>query len=279
MPALLALSLAACSTVAPRVASREARSPSRRDLVKNILSENVRVIVYEGKEPSRAASGVVIASETNAQGSSSYVLTNAHAVDATGLQNARLEVVTDLAGGDSVEYMAEPVAMGSVPDLDLALVRVWGVALPSAQLASESDLIPGDSVIVAGAPFGRPISLSGGMVSRIELDPQTHRPAVLKTDAAIGYGASGGGIYSLDTGRLLAIVEGYRTAKVGFQVEQQTYSFDVPMPGETFAAPVGKVRAFLEAKGYQRFLNEPALPAQAALPRHHAVDTGAAVRE
>jgi serine protease Do len=102
-------------------------------------------------------------------------------------------------------------------------------------------------------------------VSRLELDPKTHHAQILKTDAAIGYGASGGGVYSLDTGHLLAIIEGYRTAKVGFQVAEQTYSFDVPMPGETFAAPVGKVRAFLETNGYQRFIGEPSLPAQAAI--------------
>jgi serine protease Do len=77
---------------------------------------------------------------------------------------------------------------------------------------------------------------------------------MLKTDAAIGYGASGGGIYSRVTGKLLAIVEGYRTAKVGFAVAEQTYSFDVPMPGETFGAPSAKVRTFLSAHGFERFL-------------------------
>ena len=44
---------------------------------------------------------------------------------------------------------------------------------------------------------------------------------MVKTDAPIGYGASGGGIFSLETGKLLAIVEGYRTAKVGFAVAEQ----------------------------------------------------------
>ena len=77
---------------------------------------------------------------------------------------------------------------------------------------------------------------------------------MLKTDAPIGYGASGGGIFSLETGKLLAIVEGYRTAKVGFAVAEQDYSFDVPMPGETFAAPTSKVRRFLESKGFGRLL-------------------------
>ena len=87
---------------------------------------------------------------------------------------------------------------------------------------------------------------------------------MLKTDAPIGYGASGGGIYSLETGRLLAIVEGYRTAKVGFAVAEQSYSFDVPMPGETFAAPSSKVRRFLQDKGYERLLTHRAAPSTTA---------------
>jgi hypothetical protein len=45
------------------------------------------------------------------------------------------------------------------------------------------------------------------------------------------------------------VVEGYRTAKVSIPVAQETYSFDVPMPGETFAAPAAKIRRFLADKG------------------------------
>jgi serine protease Do len=77
---------------------------------------------------------------------------------------------------------------------------------------------------------------------------------MLKTDAPVGYGASGGGVFSASTGRLLAIIEGYRTAKIGFALEQQDYSFDVPMPGETFAAPTAKVRFFLKKNGFDRFV-------------------------
>ena len=46
-------------------------------------------------------------------------------------------------------------------------------------------------------------------------------------------------------GRLVGIVEGYRTARVAIDDER---SFDVPMPGETFVAPVTKVRRFLAEK-------------------------------
>jgi S1-C subfamily serine protease len=90
------------------------------------------------------------------------------------------------------------------------------------------------------------------MVSQVEREKESpHRPTMIKTDAAIGYGASGGGLYALESGKLLGIIEGYRTAKVSIPLDKETFSFDVPMPGETFAAPVAKIRKFLESKGLE----------------------------
>lgn len=248
-----------------RVLAEEVARPTRREVVRRILPHNVRLVVYEGTdgEARRTASGVVIGSEVGSKGSVSYVLTNAHALDTTGLQAPRL-VITLEQRGEVLEYPAEPVATGSVPDMDLALLRVRGVRLSPAELAHDGELEPGEDVVVAASPFGKAISLSGGMVSQVEWDRELKSPAMLKTDAPIGYGASGGGIFSLSTGRLLAIVEGYRTAKVGFAVAEQSYSFDVPMPGETFAAPSSKVRRFLHAHGYSRLLAPRGAPATTA---------------
>jgi serine protease Do len=231
-------------------------APTRREMVRRILPHNVRIYVYEGKGIKRSASGVVVANETTDEGPVSYVVTNAHAVDATKLSKPRWEVVVE-QGPDVIRYGAQVLAMGQVPQLDLALVKVKGVRLSPAELAGDSELELGDDVLVVAAPYGKAISLSGGMVSQIEWETDTRKPQMLKTDAPIGYGASGGGIYSLSSGKLLAIVEGYRTAKVGFAVAEQTYSFDVPMPGETFAAPTAKVRSFLEDKGFAQLLGAP----------------------
>jgi S1-C subfamily serine protease len=213
----------------------------------------VRLVTTEGDKVRRTASGVVIGNERTEQGATTYVVTNAHAVEPGGLKNPKL-VVTVEHRGDVTEYPAEVVATGSVPDMDLALLRVPGVALTPAQLASDDELEIGEDVIVAASPFGRALSLSGGMLSQVEWDRETKRPKMVKTDAPIGYGASGGGIYSLETGRLLAIVEGYRTAKVAFSVAEKDFSFDVPMPGETFAAPTSKVRRFLEQHGWLKLV-------------------------
>ncbi len=163
-------------------------------------------------------------------------------------------VVTQEHQAEVAEYPVQVVAVGQVPEMDLALLRVPGEELAPAELATDAELELGENVVVAACPFGKSLSLSGGMLSQVEWDHESKCPKMVKTDAPIGYGASGGGIFSLETGKLLAIVEGYRTAKVGFEVADKDYSFDVPMPGETFAAPISKVRKFLESKGYGRLL-------------------------
>jgi hypothetical protein len=48
----------------------------------------------------------------------------------------------------------------------------------------------------------------------------------------------------------VGVVEGYRTAKVAFGgLTKDEFSFDVPMPGETFLAPPSKLRAFILRSG------------------------------
>jgi serine protease Do len=258
-PLYLFLIASACAT-APRpttpgsaTSAIHAEGSERKSILRRILPQNVRLFVFEGKEARRTASGVVIGSESTLNGSFSYVLTSAHVVETDGIEDPRLVVYVD-HDGDSFDYAARSVAVGKVPDLDLALVKVRGVCLAPAQLADDSELEPGEDVVVVAAPYGKSLSISRGLISQVEWDRKSRLPAMLKTDAAIGYGASGGGVYSLSSGKLLAIVEGYRTARVGFAVAEQSYSFDVPMPGETFAAPTAKVRAFLENNGFGRFL-------------------------
>src|SRR5207245_9706830 len=126
-----------------------------------------------------------------------------------------------------------------------------GEALPAATIASEDQVDVGDDVVVVGAPYGRALSVSSGIVSQLEVDEQEpHLQRGMKTDAPIGYGASGGGVFDVPSGRLAGIVEGYRTAKVAFGgLSKDEFSFDVPMPGETFLAPPSKIRAFVLRAG------------------------------
>jgi hypothetical protein len=68
-------------------------------------------------------------------------------------------------------------------------------------------------------------------------------------DASVGNGVSGGGVYQEGTGRLLGVVEGYRTASVALKDRTQTFSLKVPMPGETFVIGAEQIREFLKESG------------------------------
>jgi S1-C subfamily serine protease len=266
---LLALALVGCTSSRSSFTPLEARvdgeprsilaasetraAPTRRQIVRAVLPHNVRVMVSDGDSLKRTASGVVVGVDATSKGAFSYVVTNAHVVEPVPGKQLKLSIVVDREG-EAMDYAAEPVAIGKIPDMDLALLRIRGVRLEPAILAEDAELEPGEDVVVVAAPYGRALSVSGGMISQVEWDRRDAVPRLLKTDAAIGYGASGGGVYSRTSGRLVAIVEGYRTAKVGFAVAEQSYSFDVPMPGETFAAPAPKVRAFVTGAGYGRVL-------------------------
>ena len=260
VPLLLACALAGCSSAraTPRAEalapSVQPKPPTRRQVIQAVLHHSVRVKVLDGDEAQKLGSGVVIASRTGPEGAASYVVTNAHVVKNEGFAHEQVHVLID-DGEQVTELEAQVLAQGTVPALDLALLQVKGVALPPAALAGEEELGLGDSIVVAAAPYGKDLSLSAGIVSQLEVDRTSHQATMLKTDASIGYGASGGGIFSLESGKLLAIVEGYRTAKVDFAVQKQAYSFDVPMPGETFAAPTPKLRRFLREKGYASLLD------------------------
>lgn len=270
---LSALALGACATAAPVVSPTEQAqavleapsptppAPSRRDLIQSIVASNVRLEFRDGEDLKRTASGVVLGTEMTSSGAVSYVMTNAHALDDKGFKNPRLIVAVEREGEEHT-YLGQVLAVGTVPDMDLALLRVRGVALDAVQLADEEDLLLGEEVVVAASPFGRSMSLASGMVSRI--DRKNGVAHMVKTDAPVGYGSSGGGIYSLTNGRLLGVVEGYRTARMGFNVEAERYSFEVPMPGETFAAPVTKVRSFLRAHGLERLIPGGATAEQGA---------------
>lgn len=212
-------------------------------VVQKALRQSVRVEVTVKDKLERAASGVVVAVE----GQTSYVLTNEHVVQREGLSgSASFHVVVERPKLHRLR--AHVVYEGKVPDEDLALIAVEGEALTPVPIAAEDQVDVGDDVVVVGAPYGRALSVSSGIVSQIDAEAQS-----MKTDAPIGYGASGGGVFDVPSGRLVGLVEGYRTAKVAFGgISKDDFSFDVPMPGETFLAPPAKIRNFLQQSGIGR---------------------------
>jgi len=150
---------------------------------------------------------------------------------------------------------AQLVRRGDVDSLDLALLRVAGIALAPASLADPAEVRLGEEILIVGFPWGKRLALFSGIVSQVPADGAPDNPAEerggpsVMVDASVGNGVSGGGVYQEATGSLLGVVEGYRTASVALKDRTQTFSLKVPMPGETFVIGAEQIREFLKESG------------------------------
>jgi S1-C subfamily serine protease len=224
----------------------------RSTTVQKVFPSAVRIQIDAAGTVVRSASGVAFARD----GDRTFILTNAHVVEpsASWKEPVALRV---LVSGAASPFQARVTARGRVPEADIAVIEVRGAQLPVTPLAADNALELGADLVVIGAPFGKGLSVAAGIVSQIEYDlaegaaPPPRLPRSLKTDAAIGYGSSGGGVFDVPGGHLVGLVEGYRTARVAFG-KDEGYAFDVPMPGETFVAPAAKIRRFLAEQGLGR---------------------------
>jgi S1-C subfamily serine protease len=230
----------------------------RAETVHKVFPSAVRIQITAAGKVVRSASGIAFARE----GERTYVLTNAHVVAPGKAWAAPVKIEVLPSGRERRDVAATVVATGSLPDNDIAVLEV-AAALPVTELAPDDGLELGDDLVVIGAPFGKGLSVAAGIVSQVEYEflenaaaPQQARS--LKTDAAIGYGSSGGGVFDVPRGRLIGLVEGYRTARVEFGKDTDQYAFDVPMPGETFVAPAAKIRRFLAGNGLSHLVSDGA---------------------
>jgi len=243
-PRAIVLALSASALLLPA----GARPNPRSETVQRIMPSAVRIeLRTPGGEVLRSASGIAFASA----GGCSYVLTNAHVVDPE--RGWPLEVAVMVLPARQRAARARVLAAGRVPDEDLAVLEV-PLAIPAAALAPPDAPELGLDLVVIGAPFGKGLSVAAGIVSEVEYEPTENsaispRPRSIKTDAAIGYGSSGGGVFEVPSGKLIGLVEGYRTARLAFGNEKDRVAVDVPMPGETFVAPAAKIRSFLATHG------------------------------
>jgi S1-C subfamily serine protease len=171
-----------------------------------------------------AGSGVVIRKE-------GFIITNYHVVrDAD-----RITVSFDKAFDDT-EYKANLVSY--VEDEDLALLKIAGDRVfPTIPLGRSHDLMPGETVVAIGNPYGQTITVTGGIISGLHRNvpvPQSgggvlQFPDLIQTDASINPGNSGGPLLNVN-GELIGI-------NTAMNMQAQNIGF---------AIPVDRVRSVLE---------------------------------
>jgi hypothetical protein len=66
-------------------------------------------------------------------------------------------------------------------------------------------------------------------------------------DAAVSYGTSGGGVFDAESGNLVGIVRGYRTARLALP-GTPAQSLEFPIAGETTVVPALQILCTLEQK-------------------------------
>ena len=152
-------------------------------------------------------------------GKKGLVLTNAHVI----------------AGGDEVmvrlldgrEFPA--IVRGADPDFDIAVLEIRAPQnLPAVRLGDSDDVMPGETVIAIGNPFGFSHTVTTGVVSALGRTIRNRNSAftdLIQTDAAINPGNSGGPLLNLE-----GVLIGINTA------------VDARAEGIGFAIPVNKAR-------------------------------------
>jgi Do/DeqQ family serine protease len=158
-------------------------------------------------------SGVIV------DGAKSLVLTNSHVILGGGDIRVRLS--------DGREFDAE--LAGAEPDFDIALLRLKGASnLPSVRMGNSDDIMPGESVIAIGNPFGFTHTVTTGVVSALGRTIRGEDGLftdLVQTDAAINPGNSGGPLLNI-LGELIGI----------------NTAIDARAEGIGFAIPINKAR-------------------------------------
>ncbi len=227
--------------------------PSRQQVIERILPSSVQIVLERDGHRFRSGSGVAIAARPSAQGTDCFVLTSGHTLSRRS--DDRVFVLFGRDQGAGTKEPATVVAHRDTEDLDLALLRAQTNKCFPARFGRPPWL--GDPIWVIAYPWGRNMMLVRGIVSQINIDQAGDRETAprLIVDASVSYGSSGGGVYDEPTGRLVGLVEGYRTARVSFQGDASQY-IEVPVPGESYVVPLADIRRFLIEADQKDLLGE-----------------------
>lgn len=128
--------------------------------------------------------------------SEGYILTNQHVIDGAEKIEVRVQ-------GYAEPFEAE--ALGSIKDLDLAVLKIEGDSFPILPLGDSEQVDVGDWVVAIGNPYGFDHTVTVGVLSAKEREipiqsdngQTTTYEHLLQTDASINPGNSGGPLLNL----------------------------------------------------------------------------------
>jgi len=235
-----ALTLAALALTGAGCVSA-ARVPDRGELIRGILASTVQLRSERDGGVQRAASGVVVAKDLGSL--RTWIVTARHFVDPAPPEH----IYVRLPGRMTVV----PAVVAFVShDRDLAIIEAELLDVASARLKMEASL--GDEILVVAFPWGQRFTVVKGIVSQVASLTDVAGPARM-VSASVSYGSSGGGVFDAQTGELVGIVEGYRTAKVAIP-EMKERVLEVPVAGETTLISAPAIFRFLVDSGLSNFL-------------------------
>jgi hypothetical protein len=209
--------------------------PPRSEVLRGVLPSAVQLLSERAGGSHRAASGVVVASDPDRR--LTWILTAGHFVASPAPETIYVRTT-----GTRDRFRAKLVRAGRDPDL--ALVLVENLVLPPVRSREVAHL--GDDVWVIAFPRGRQMTLASGTVSQVGLgkDADPTEGPVQQIDTSVSYGASGAGVFDAETGELIGVVEGFRTAQIATR-DAPDRVMEIPVPGETIVISAQAVRRFL----------------------------------
>jgi serine protease Do len=203
-----------------------------------------------------------------------YILTNNHVVQ--GAQRIQVLLAPPSGGGSGKEEAARRLfvarVVGSEPNVDLALLKIEAVNLPTLRLDAGREVRQGELVFAIGSPEGLERTVTMGVVGSAARQIDMVLPmAFIQTDASINPGNSGGPLVNTD-GALVGINTFILTESGG----SQGLGFAIPAPMARLVydrlRKDGHVRLFELGLAAQAIT--PALAAALKLPRDWGVIIG-----
>lgn len=157
--------------------------------------------------------------------SQGYILTNSHVVE-------KAEEIT-VTLPDKREFDAKVI--GTDPMSDVAVIKIEGKDLPTAELGDSATAQVGDWVIAVGTPFGLSQTVTAGIISaagRANIGIVDYED-FFQTDAAINPGNSGGPLVDI-SGRVIGMNTAIFSQSGGYQ-------------GIGFAIPINMAKGIMES--------------------------------